>query len=114
MIHRLFGFASLALIFSAALFAQQGDRPGEVQPPPPAHLKIPPAPALSAADALKSFKLAPGFHLEAVASEPLLFDPIAAVFAPDGRLWVLEMRGYMPNIDAVGEDQPVGSIAILS
>ena len=30
-----------------------------------------------------------------------------------GRLWVVEMRGFMPNIDGDGEDEKVGRISIL-
>ncbi|MGZ8920147.1 MAG: hypothetical protein ACXW3L_04105, partial [Limisphaerales bacterium] len=60
-----------SLIFSALpLFAQSGDKAGEVQAPPPPTLQIPPAPPLSVDDALKTFRLQPGFKIEIVASEP--------------------------------------------
>lgn len=62
---------------------------------------------------MKTFKVAPGFHLELVAAEPLVADPVAIAFGADGKLWVVEMRGYMPDIDAKGEDAPIGSIAVL-
>ena len=42
-----------AVVLAAPLLAQNGDRAGEVQAPPPASMVIPPAPALSAAEALK-------------------------------------------------------------
>lgn len=74
---------------------------------------IPPAPALSAAEALKTFKLPPGFRIEAVATDPLIGDPISIQFGPDGRLWVLEMRGFMPDADGKNEREPVGVIAVL-
>ena len=97
----------------APLLAQNGDRAGEVQAQPPAHIKVAPAPALPVEEALKTIKVAPGFHVEVVAAEPLVADPIAAIFGPDGRLWVIEMRGYMPDLDAKGENEPVGSIVVL-
>ena len=75
--------------------------------------KIPPSPPLSPELAMKTFKLQPGFHLELVASEPLVHDPIALTFGADGRVWVVEMSGYMPNVDGAGEDQPVGKIVVL-
>lgn len=100
-------------LLPAQLSAQRGDKAGEVQLPPPAKWNIPPAPALSPADALKTLKLAPGFRAELVAAEPLVFEPVAIAFGPDGRLWVAEMRGYMPNVDGAGEDAPIGSIAVL-
>lgn len=110
---RVTAFMVFASLFSALASAQNGDRAGEVQNPLPSHLKAPPAPALSAADAAKTFKLPPGFHIELVASEPLVFDPVAMNIGPDGRLWVVEMRGFMPNVDGNGENAPIGTIAVL-
>src|SRR5688500_872862 len=90
--------ACLALTaFAQYAAAQSGDRPGEKQQPPP--IKAPPAPALNPEDALKTLRLAPGFRAEIVASDPLLFDPVAISIAPDGRMWVVEMRAYMPNVE---------------
>jgi glucose/arabinose dehydrogenase/mono/diheme cytochrome c family protein len=104
---------ALALIPTWQAQAQSGDRPGEKQQPPAEHIKAPPAPPLSPEAALKSLRVAPGFKVEIVASDPLLFDPVAISVGPDGRLWVVEMRAYMPNVDGVGEDAPIGTIATL-
>lgn len=101
----------IALLF--ALFAQKGDKKGEDQPPLPATIKIPPAPVLPPGEAIKTLKVAPGFRLELAAAEPLVGDPVAVAFDPDGRLWVAEMKGYMPDVDGRNEDAPVGSIAVL-
>ncbi len=103
----------LAALRATSGFAQNGDRAGEVQTPLPSHLTSPPAPALSAADAVKTFKLPPGFRMELIASEPLVFDPVAMNIGPDGRLWVVEMRAFMPNVDGKGENAPIGTIAVL-
>ncbi len=91
--------------------AQNGDHTGEIQKTPA--FAVPPSPPLTPDEALKTFKLAPGFHIELVASEPLVEDPVAMAFDPDGRLWVVEMRGFMPDADGKGEDQPVGRIVVL-
>lgn len=99
---------------ASPLFAQSGDRPNDPQQPPPAHWNIPPAPALSVEAALETFVLPPGFRVEVVAADPLVFDPVAMQIGPDGRIWVVEMRSYMPNVDGIGEDAPIGTIAILS
>ena len=48
-----------------------------------------------------------------VASEPLVQDPVAIDFDADGRMYVVEMRGFMPNIDGKGEDRPIGRIVVL-
>jgi mono/diheme cytochrome c family protein len=94
--------------------AQQGDQPGEVQPPLPAGLLVPPAPALSPEDEQATFAIAPGFAIELAVAEPLVRDPVALAFDLRGRLWVVEMAGYMPDIDGAHEDAPVGSIAVLA
>src|SRR5438132_3652320 len=96
-----------------SLFAQQGDDGGETQTPRVPKELIPPAPALPPDQALKSFKLQPGFRLELVAVEPLVHDPVQIAFDPDGRIWVIEMRGYMPSIDGVGETNKVGDVVVL-
>jgi glucose/arabinose dehydrogenase/mono/diheme cytochrome c family protein len=113
MISRPVRLAAFALVFVSPLLAQRGDRAGEVQAPPPAHIVIPPAPILTAEQALKTFTVAKGFRIEAVATDPLVGDPISMQIAPDGKLWVLEMRGYMNDVDGKGEDQPLGVIAVL-
>lgn len=95
--------------------AQEGDRPGESQVALPAHWQIPPAPILSPAEALQTFQLADDFlTIELFASEPMVQDPVAMDFDADGRLWVVEMRGYMPDIDGRGENEPVGRVSILT
>src|SRR5580704_7443911 len=93
--------AAVALLLTLPLHAQQGDvkdASDAVQRDPIPADNIPPSPPLSPADALKTFRTQPGFHVDIAASEPLVQNPIAMVFAPDGRGWVVEMSGYMPNV----------------
>ena len=107
----------LIVTVAAPLRAQLGDaidKPGVVQKSLVPKELIPPAPALSPKEALKTFKVAAGYHLELVASEPLIEDPIAIQFGPDGRCWVVEFRGYMLDFEATGEDLPTGRIVVLS
>ncbi len=109
-------YAQLAAAFLtsfAALTAQQGDNPKEKQQPLPQHIVVPPAPTLSAEDALTTFKIAPGFRLEIAAADPLVHDPVAMTFGPDGRMWVVEMSGYMRDAEGLDENTKVGSIAVL-
>ncbi|HEV7405029.1 MAG TPA: c-type cytochrome [Chthoniobacteraceae bacterium] len=101
----------LAYAASAAPPASAYNRPQVPIVPPEL---IPPSPALSADDELKTFQLAPGIRVELVASEPMIAHPVAVQFDPEGRMWVVEMRGYMPNLDGVGEDQPVGRVSVLT
>jgi putative membrane-bound dehydrogenase-like protein len=48
----------------------------------------------SPADAVKTFKLAPGFKIELVASEPAIRSPVAIDFDEDGRMYVAEFPEY--------------------
>lgn len=76
------------------LWVQVGDRPGEKQQPPSKEWVVPAAPVLAPKDAVATITLPPGFRVELVAAEPLVSDPVAIAFDPDGRLWVVEMPGY--------------------
>jgi putative membrane-bound dehydrogenase-like protein len=58
--------------------------------------------------ALRSFRVHPGFRLDAIASEPLVTDPVSACYDADGRLYVVEMRGY-----PYPEKTPSGGVARL-
>ncbi len=108
---RILQLAALTLI--APLCAQNGDRKGEDQAPLPDDLVVPAAPVISPAEQLAGFVLEGDLVVELVASEPLVVDPVQISFDEQGRLWVCEMRGYMPNADGKGEDQPIGRIAVL-
>jgi mono/diheme cytochrome c family protein/glucose/arabinose dehydrogenase len=107
--------AALLLIALAVLpaRAQHGDHAGESQVPPPRHFTTPPAPPLTPAQALKTFKVAPGFRIELVASEPLVVAPVAIAFDTKGRIWVCEMQAYMQDVDGHGENDETCDIAIL-
>ncbi len=72
-----------------------------------------PSPERTPADELASFELSDGLQIQLVASEPMVQDPVIITFDPDGRLWVVEMRGFMPDIDGKGEKERVGRVSIL-
>jgi mono/diheme cytochrome c family protein/glucose/arabinose dehydrogenase len=113
MNHRVFISLATALMAPIAL-AQNGDRKGhdKMGDIVPEEL-IPEAPVLSVDDAIKAFTIHEDFVIESVVAEPLVDKPVALTFDGKGRMWVVEMRGYMPDIDGKGEDEPVGRIAIL-
>src|SRR6266478_987131 len=56
--------------------------------------ELPRIPPKEPADALKSFKLRPGFRIELVASEPLIRSPVALDIDENGRLFVVEYPEY--------------------
>ncbi|HVU86580.1 MAG TPA: PVC-type heme-binding CxxCH protein [Pirellulales bacterium] len=67
--------------------------------------------AKSPAASLRALRARPGFTVDLVAAEPLLVDPVAFDWGPDGRLWVAEMRDYPTGMDADGK--PGGVIKCL-
>lgn len=62
---------------------------------------------------LEGYQIEAGFNLEVVASEPFLEAPVAMDFDDQGRMWVVQMPGYMENMAGDTEDEPTGSIVIL-
>ncbi|MDZ7934958.1 MAG: c-type cytochrome [Emticicia sp.] len=62
---------------------------------------------------LNGYQIENGFELNVIASESTLKAPVSMDFDNKGRMWVVEMTGYMPNLEGIGEDDPNGRIAIL-
>ena len=84
-----------AAVASASAFqSSQANRPWPpgVQKMPPESLPLPPE------EALKSFFMPPGYRIELVASEPLVQEPVAMDWDTGGRLWVVEIPGFMANL----------------
>jgi len=62
---------------------------------------------------LEGYQIEDGFELSVIASENLLKAPVSMDFDNKGRMWIVEMIGYMPNLEGIGEDEPNGRISIL-
>jgi putative membrane-bound dehydrogenase-like protein len=92
--------AFIAIALTAAAFGAEAQR----QP-----VQLPRVPGLSPADAVQSFQVHPGLHIELVAAEPLIESPVGICFDEDGRLFVVEMRGY-PDL----RDEHLGRIKLLT
>jgi putative membrane-bound dehydrogenase-like protein len=97
MPHRL-GLVAASLMFLAAAV----DRPGAAGADPSGR---------SPEESLRSIQVATGFTVELAASEPLVKDPIAFEWGPDGRLWVVEMGDYPLGVD--GKGKPGGVVRFL-
>lgn len=82
----LFGLS----VFGAGPALAQGKIPGEK----PLSELLPRIPAKSLDDAIKAVTLQHDFHLEVVAAEPDVTDPIDAAFDENGRMYVVEMNDY--------------------
>ena len=74
----------------------------------------PPPAVLSPLESTRAFEIAEtGCRIELVACEPMVQDPVAIHFDGEGRLWVVEMRGYMQDIDRSGVHDPIGRVSVL-
>ena len=76
------------------------DDPAKSKTPPTTEVtddfgkQLPRVPANEPQAALKAFKMQPGFHVELVAAEPLVRDPVAVDFDENGRMYVVEVPPY--------------------
>ncbi len=66
---------------------------------------------LSALEEQKTFRLQPGYRMDPILAEPHIQEPAAIQFDGNGRMYVLELRTYMQDIDATGELMPAGRIS---
>ena len=72
------------------------------------------SPPLSPAEEAKNFIMPPGYHVELVASEPIIQDPIAIDWDADGRMWVIEYPEYVRNLtDPEPNLDPLGRVVVL-
>ena len=62
---------------------------------------------LSVDAAMKTFHLPAGYRVELAASEPMIQDPVVIDWDADGRMWAIEMPGYMRDIQASQELDPL-------
>src|SRR5688572_9548656 len=66
----------------------------DLSPKPPV-LPLPPA------EQAKRFWLPPGYRMEPVLSDPIVEDPGQVAFDGNGRMFVVELRGYFQTPDGV-------------
>jgi putative membrane-bound dehydrogenase-like protein len=66
---------------------------------------------LSPEASLKAMQPRPGFTVELMAAEPLVQDPIAFAWGPDGKFWVVEMGDYPLGVD--GKNKFGGRVKLL-
>ena len=73
----------------------------------------PESPPLPPEDALQTFYMPPGYRIELVASEPLIQEPVALDWDLEGRLWAVEMPGFMADLTGSNEHEPIGRVVVL-
>src|SRR6476660_4918807 len=108
-------FRATVLFVSTLLITGYGSQSSPANRPwPPSVQRVSDdSPPLSPADALKTFYMPPGYHVELVASEPLIQDPVAIDWDTEGRLWAIEMPGFMADITGSNEHDPIGRVVVL-
>src|SRR4029453_8801070 len=79
---------------------------------PPDYGSKPPVQPLTPSEEQKRFWLPPGFKMEPVLTDPDIEESAQIAFDGNGRMFVLEIRGYMQDADATGELDPVGRISV--
>ncbi len=57
------------------------------------------------------FLLQPGYKIEAVLADPLIEDPVGVTFDGNGRMYVLEMRSYMRDVEGSKSREPISRIS---
>jgi mono/diheme cytochrome c family protein len=62
-------------------------------------------------DEIESIHLPAGYHLELVASEPDVICPVICAWDGNGRMYVAEMRTYMPDINGNDEKLPISRVS---
>ncbi len=73
----------------------------------------PSAPYLSPEESMKRMYLPKGYHLELVASEPMVQEPVTICWDGDGRMYVAEMLTYMQDVNGGNENLPMSRIVRL-
>jgi mono/diheme cytochrome c family protein/glucose/arabinose dehydrogenase len=107
--------APFIIILGSFVLSGQGSQSSPTGRPWPPGVLAGPDQSLPLApdDALKTFYMPPGYRLELVASEPLIQEPVAIDWDTYGRLWVVEMPGFMANITGSNEHDPIGRVVVL-
>jgi mono/diheme cytochrome c family protein/glucose/arabinose dehydrogenase len=68
---------------------------------------------LSPQESMKTIHLQKGYHLQLVASEPMINEPVQIAWDGNGRLYVAEMNTYMQDANGTGEGKAVCTIKRL-
>src|SRR3546814_16500017 len=64
-------------------------------------------------ESMKTIYLPQGYHLELVASEPMISEPVAIAWDGNGRMYVAEMNTYMKDADGNGQNVALSKIVRL-
>jgi mono/diheme cytochrome c family protein len=71
----------------------------------------PPVLPVTPAEQARRFWLLPGYRLEPVLSDPIIEDPAQITFDGNGRMFVVELRGYFQTPEGIDLIPPIGRIS---
>jgi putative membrane-bound dehydrogenase-like protein len=91
--------AALVSVFALATYTARA------QEPIPHGQSAAPGPPLSPAEAMRKMSIPKGFHVELVASEPDVVNPVAMTFDERGRIWITESLEYPRSDPGPGRDR---------
>jgi len=74
--------------------------------PKPPVLPLPPA------EQARRFWLPAGYHLEPILSDPVIEDPAEVTFDGNGRMFVVELRGYFETPEGIDLIPPIGRVSM--
>src|SRR3954465_10812211 len=80
--------------------------------PPADFSKKKPVPALPPEEERQKLILQPGYRLELVLADPDIQEPTAIAFDGNGRMFVVEDRSYMLDLDMTGQLDPISRISL--
>jgi mono/diheme cytochrome c family protein/glucose/arabinose dehydrogenase len=72
----------------------------------------PPVRPLTPAEEAAQFWLPPGYRMEPVLAEPIVEDPAQIAFDGNGRMFVVELRGYFQTAEGIDLIPPIGRISL--
>ena len=72
----------------------------------------PPVLPLSPQEEVKRLSLPPGYRMAPVLSDPLIEDPAQIAFDGNGRMFVVELRGYFQTPEGIDLIPPIGRISM--
>jgi len=79
----------------------------------PAFIANPSPAQLTPEQSLKAFRVPKGYHMELVASDPMIREPVAIAWDGNARMYVAEMDTYMQDADGSGEHDPISRVMLL-
>src|SRR5215831_5073570 len=106
-----FGLGVLAGLMLHLVVFEQEPHAQQQQVPVPHREQIPRVSAKTPTEAVKTFQVAKGFHMDLLVHEPLVTSPVAVAYDEDGRMYVAEMVDF-PFGKKTGE-KPNGRVRVV-